>query len=257
MHKFSPDTSIFSPEAWAVYQALLITIQFQFPKILIISDSRSVLDSIISHQIVQPNYLIPLIKAKLGKAGNLNLDISFIWIPSYKGIWGNTVADCVAKRAVSEDDKLYFKVPFQDFLNHAKSTLTHRVDNYLRETAQRHHVLQTLSLFLRQTLVLQKLAKRGNRDNKSNQIQHYNLNYSLFRKNLVDFPACDCEDPRQDINQLIFVCPLTRLKAKHLFHYLRKNFSTHAWDIFPLLSYPPPKLIRLLLSFLKSCNLTS
>jgi len=33
---------------------------------------------------------------------------------------------------------------------------------------------------------------------------HYNLNYSLHRKNIVATKACSCGDPTQDINHIIF-----------------------------------------------------
>jgi len=35
---------------------------------------------------------------------------------------------------------------------------------------------------------------------------HYNLNYSLFCKNLIESSICSCGDPRQDINHVIFLC---------------------------------------------------
>ncbi|TGZ57048.1 Uncharacterized protein DBV15_10870, partial [Temnothorax longispinosus] len=74
---------------------------------------------------------------------------------------------------------------------------------------------------------------------------HYNLNVSLYRKNIVDSPGCPCGDPYQDANHIIFRCELTRPKTSPLYRYLREKFPTHPMDIFPLIINPTPKLCRL------------
>lgn len=35
---------------------------------------------------------------------------------------------------------------------------------------------------------------------------HYNLNESLYRKNMCDYENCECGYEEQDINHLVFVC---------------------------------------------------
>ncbi|TGZ37358.1 hypothetical protein DBV15_05678 [Temnothorax longispinosus] len=82
---------------------------------------------------------------------------------------------------------------------------------------------------------------------------HYNLNLSLFRKNIVDSPGCPCGDPYQDANHVIFRCELTQAKPPP--KYLREKFPTRPMDIFPLIKNPTPKLCRLLLSYFNSCEL--
>ncbi|KYN22366.1 hypothetical protein ALC57_05236, partial [Trachymyrmex cornetzi] len=84
---------------------------------------------------------------------------------------------------------------------------------------------------------------------------HYNLNYSLFRKNMVDSPACTCEDPRQDANHIISHCPLSRGRFVPLNKFITKVFPYHSADIFPVLVNPQTKLCKLLLSFSKSLQL--
>jgi len=66
---------------------------------------------------------------------------------------------------------------------------------------------------------------------------HYNLNYSLNRKNIVASSACSCEDPRQDFNYIVFRCPLINNKSLKLRTYL-----FHCQDIFPSLRSLPPAL---------------
>ncbi|KYN08457.1 hypothetical protein ALC62_00566 [Cyphomyrmex costatus] len=69
---------------------------------------------------------------------------------------------------------------------------------------------------------------------------------------MVLSPACECGDPRQDLNHSIFFCPLTRRRARPLVLYLNKAFPSHSYNIFTLLANPSHKLCRLLLAFPKS-----
>jgi len=75
---------------------------------------------------------------------------------------------------------------------------------------------------------------------------HYNLNYSLHRKNIVASAACQCGDPRQDINHVIFRCPLTRLKSRKLIAYLRHCDPYNNLDLFSFLKSPRLKFCYLL-----------
>jgi len=73
---------------------------------------------------------------------------------------------------------------------------------------------------------------------------------------MVPSATCQCGDPRQDINHIIFYCPNTIMKSKHLRTYLKENYPNHTIDIFPILKDPDPKLIRLLLSYLSSNDIS-
>jgi len=81
---------------------------------------------------------------------------------------------------------------------------------------------------------------------------HYNLNYSLHRKNIVASSACLCGDPHQDVNHVIFRCPLTRNKSRNLLLHLFRRNPQNNLNLFPFLKKPSPKLCRLLISFFKS-----
>jgi len=59
-HKFPPETSIFSAEAWAIYQALILVESSPYPEAAVFSDSWMLSFSFKSGS----NYLIPLIRDK-------------------------------------------------------------------------------------------------------------------------------------------------------------------------------------------------
>lgn len=84
---------------------------------------------------------------------------------------------------------------------------------------------------------------------------HYNLNYSLHRKNLVPIPACDCGEGIQDINHAIFYCLLTIPHSTSLRQHLIEKFPQNPINIFTVLKQLSSKLCRLITAFLFSCNL--
>jgi len=63
--KLSADTSIFSAEAWAIYQALILLESLQSNSATIFSNSSSVLDALSSSsKKSNANYLVPLCRGK-------------------------------------------------------------------------------------------------------------------------------------------------------------------------------------------------
>jgi len=179
--------------------------------------------------------------------------------PRTQSIPGNETPDFLAKCATTRGFKPYFKIPFTDFQLEARNILNAQFLAYLRESAR---TTGSLHATLYQSYNSSKPWYFDKPLNRSeivliNKIRsnHYNLNYSLFCKNMVNSPACLCGDPRQDINHIVFYCPITIPKSSSLRSFLTKLFPHYPIDIFPMLSNPCPKLIRLLLAYLKAIDL--
>ncbi|XP_018373152.1 PREDICTED: RNA-directed DNA polymerase from mobile element jockey-like [Trachymyrmex cornetzi] len=257
-YKLTPDTTVFTAEAWAIYQTLLLIQDVGYSKAIIFSDSKSVLESINSSKIINRNYVIHWIKRLLRFFSVRDIDVSLSWIPAYRGIPDNEIADGAAKEATEEGGRDNFKLPSSDLVLVADRNARERFIGYFEEASLNigtqfarfysEHYGKTwfyhMSLRRQEIVLINRL--RAN---------HYNLIYSLHRKNMVDSPACPCGDSRQDVNHVIFHCPLSRGRFALLSRYLSKSFPHHAQDIFPMLIKPSPKLCRLLLAFFKSLNL--
>jgi len=259
-HKLPSDSTVFSAEAWAIYQALILIDSSSSSSAAVFSDSKSVLDALSSFSLKSgSNYLIPLIRNKFHSMTASGISIHLAWIPSHKGIPGNERADTLAKQAASNGRKPKFKIPFTDFFPQSLQLmktkfLAHLKNDFLTKgTFYSSHFFQStlskpwffhLSLPREQIVTLCRL--------RSN---HYNLNYSLFRKNIVASSACPCGDSRQDANHIVFRCPLTRNKSRNLLLYLYRNNPQIYPNLFPFLNNPSPKLCRLLTSFFKANNL--
>ncbi|KAA5616567.1 hypothetical protein F3H11_34720, partial [Pseudomonas aeruginosa] len=98
--------SIFTAEAYAVYQALLrITVVNSCTNFLIITDSLSLLESLSNISVnYKTNYVLYIIKELLYKYHHKNVNIAFMWVPSHRGITGNEKADKAAREAINSID---------------------------------------------------------------------------------------------------------------------------------------------------------
>jgi len=192
------------------------------------------------------NYLIHYIRKSWLNCIHNGTKLYLFWVPSHKGIHGNEVPDSLAKKATVKGYKSNFKIPFPDLYTEIKESLD-KFESYLNDSARTKGTLHA-------SLYQNSNPKRPWYYDKPlnrkeivliNRIRsnHYNLNYNLYRKNMVSSAACQCSDPKQDINHIIFYCPNTIMKLRT---YLKENYPNHTIDIFPILKDPDPKLIRLL-----------
>jgi len=132
-HKLPSDTTVFSAEVWAIYQALILIDSSSSLSAAIFSDSRSVLDALSSLSLKSgSNYLIPLIRDKFHSMTTSSISIRLAWIPSHRDIPGNESADSLAKQAASNGRKPKFKIPFTDFLPRASQHLKTKFSAFLK-----------------------------------------------------------------------------------------------------------------------------
>ena len=99
-YKLEKGTSIFSAELFALEKALEFAYQSNHENIIILSDSKSVLQTLKTQKSTRVNYLLKLMH-KMNKQGKL---LKLQWVPSHLGIHGNELADRAAKAAVIDND---------------------------------------------------------------------------------------------------------------------------------------------------------
>ncbi|KYQ53563.1 Gag-Pol polyprotein, partial [Trachymyrmex zeteki] len=229
MFRLSSYTSVFSAEAYAIYTAITISIDLHLRKVTIVTDSKSVLETISSYNNRTNNYLIPLIKAVLEEAEANGTRIQFVWVPSHKGIAGNEKADNLAKRAIRQGIEPNFKVPYSDICAVIKQRISDNFYRHLESMAQTkgtyfftHILRRSPKPWYYRKKISRKIIVMLNRL-RSN---HYNLNVSLYRKNLTEVPSCPCGSPRQDIIHLIYECPYTYVQARYLRRFIDRTSNT-------------------------------
>ncbi|XP_018407393.1 PREDICTED: uncharacterized protein LOC108783345, partial [Cyphomyrmex costatus] len=134
-YKLICSASVFTAEAWAIYQALILTLDAGYFKIYIFSDSRSVLQAISSYRLINGNYIIQKIKQVLLQLEHNNIDCSLFWIPSHKGILGNELANRAAKEACIDGARGFFRTPYSDLQIQAVAKARVRFTDYLNDKA--------------------------------------------------------------------------------------------------------------------------
>jgi len=141
----------------------------------------------------------------------MNKDITLFWIPAHKGIPGNEMADKLAKSAANSGHKPRFKIPHTDTFSEVKDSLGKQFLEYLTETARTtghlHSLLYQHEISPRPWYYKMPLSRKDIVLINRIRSNHYNLNYNLFRKSMTYSAACQCGDPRQDINHVVFFCP--------------------------------------------------
>ncbi|KYQ59915.1 hypothetical protein ALC60_01010 [Trachymyrmex zeteki] len=212
MFKLSSYASVFTSEAWAIYNALLFALHNDLSRIVIVSDSKSVLDSLAGFRNRTNNYIISYIRVLIEEAKFRNTQVSFIWVPSHCGIQDNEIADQLAKKAIGEGAESNFMTPYSDLFSIPRMRLSKAFDSYIERTSRITGEYYFKNCYthnnkpwfhdLRFSRIMITTLNRL----RSN---HFNLNYSLFRKNLIDNPSCLCGAPSQDFAHVIFFCPLT------------------------------------------------
>jgi ribonuclease HI len=110
--RLSDNVSVYTAEMVAIIESLRFILNHQIKQAIIVTDSLSVLQSIqsgVSHS--RPNLLEEL-KSYITNISNAAGNLTFIWVPSHCGIFGNECADKLAKQALGHTvvDKI---IPFE------------------------------------------------------------------------------------------------------------------------------------------------
>lgn len=177
------------------------------------------------------------------------------WIPSHKGITGNEKADSIAKEAVSSGFRCLFLIPYTDLFVSLKEKMFKRLESYLDDSFRLKGIKYAKHFYTNgKKPWFDKPGFRREQIVLINRIRsdHYNLNQSLHRKGYINSKSCPCGDPYQDVNHIIYNCPLTKEKSEKLRNYLSSANLDSPPDIFPVLRNPSAKLCRLILAFFKS-----
>ncbi|KYN03203.1 hypothetical protein ALC62_05959 [Cyphomyrmex costatus] len=198
-------------EAMAILTALELGDRYGWSKLVIFSDSKSVLSAVnatFDHR--SSSYLILFIKDRIIRLSrDMGTEVKLVWIPSHIGISGNERADRLAKEAItsgrdtqlgiptSEFRNLWNRMMYSDTFEWVKSNAPVRgaryCDNYLVESK---HVWFRDFKAKRKTVVSINRIRSG----------HTSLRKSLFRFRIVDSPLCIRCDVEETINHVFWEC---------------------------------------------------
>lgn len=259
--KLKPETSIYTAEAIAIYEALLYVAEFDFAHIIILSDSLAVLKSLGKYG--PPNiqdcpyiYKIKHIKQNLLTKG---INVHFIWIKAHAGFEHNEYVDLLAKESVSSDTSILHKITLTDSIISFKSTL-HREWSY--QWKEYSFVNQN-----RYSLIQPDIPKfpwykscRASRKYITSIIRvrfgHACYPKHLFKIQVLDNDKCEHCEEESDLDHIFFGCSKNTIYSSKLINDLLKCKVATPWNILYLLSLGSVDVYNSLINFLKDSKLS-
>ncbi|XP_058805549.1 uncharacterized protein LOC131672376 [Phymastichus coffea] len=252
--------SIFTAECIALSDALDIALEYSDRNVDIFTDSLSLVLALNSpknktdinfHVLEIRHKYLTFLKKSSGESS-----ITIYWVPSHVGILGNELADEHAKLATNYAPTVKH-IPYSDHKQHFKKFISNQTLNRIQNEAK----IKGKKFF---SNYYQNSPKPWFIDPSLGRdlivficrccSNHHSLKQSLHRINVVSDAICDCEWGVQDLNHLIWQCPLFDNERKHLMRDLRRAKQYPPLDISSFLVKPNIHVMQLVLKFLTKCN---
>lgn len=189
------------------------------------------------------------------KDRNNTRKVIIAWTPSHSGVDGNEIADLLAKECVLEDQHEEVIIPRSEWKPIFKAEARNNTHIELLNDAQykgkiffeKFHNESIKTPWFHDTNMDRRFITFINRV-RSN---HYNLNKSLARKNLIELPDCECGATKEDIDHVIFECELKEEKRYEMLIELDKNKAKSLYSMWTWLKELDLKVIRTVFNYLK------
>ena len=246
-------------EAFAIMKALGMCLLLKEKKILILTDSQSVLNSLSRDYkglwktqpiIIDILDLIHL-NQKMGKT------ITFTYIPAHKNLC--EVQDILAKQT-----------SLLPFITQTKFSPQETSIQVLREIRnqwnQKLNEILELSLSSYKTYVTKNSSRPWFNDISlprkyittaiRARVSHYKLNSHLYRMKIVSTPMCNCNKGIQNLNHLLTECEMVQPSREQLYEAHYRTKLPKPISVYNLLFYPTKKFLILFYRFFQQSNLS-
>uniref|UniRef100_A0ABD2VZL9 ribonuclease H n=1 Tax=Trichogramma kaykai TaxID=54128 RepID=A0ABD2VZL9_9HYME len=219
-------TSVYTAECAAINAALDYILQFNQKRFLVISDSHSALTSLNTVNLnIKTNPYIYEIKRKflIYVQQHPNNALEFLWVPGHEGLSGNEYVDKCAKSAASAPPSLETPVVFTDMYERFKrdSFMNSENKNFTDSLEKGTRYFQSFYKNEKHPWFHNKPINRATIVSINRmRADHHSLAASLFRKNIVSDPRCQCGHEAETLDHVIWNCDLYADKRKQLFQKL-------------------------------------
>lgn len=211
--KMPPETSTFTGECLGIVKALDYILLVKLQKSLVISDSMSALQAV-ERSPLKSNSHMPIIieiRDKLHKCYLKGYSITFLWVPSHRGIKGNEKADLLANEAVECGDLHPYINYCHDLATLPRRYLQDSWNRNWRQTSERkakyYFSLQS-EIQLKPWFAKINIGKMATSTLIRLRLGHISSPAHLAKLKVVSDPTCECGYPFADENHILLSCPL-------------------------------------------------
>lgn len=256
----NPKSSIFTAESRALSLAMDIALENSHRNVDIFSDSLSALKAISSPKIQDSmnHHLLQVLHKNLQytRSNFHTRNLTLHWVPSHIGITGNELADSEAKRA-TEAVPSTTRLPYMDhrafFRKLAWSENTRLIEEeglskgitYFQRIRDQTPKPWYKGLKLKRDMFVFISRCRSN---------HYSLNQSLHRINVVDDPSCECGYECQDLNHVIWQCSQYNQQRETLLKKMSTMKLFPPFDVVSFLCKPNIEVLHHIFCYLKDID---
>ena len=203
--KTNDNASVFTAELYAILTALYWISQNRYAKNLIISDSLSSLKAISCHENDCRHFLVDKIKLLHYFLDSIDVNGTYLWVPSHNGIQGNEIADNLAKTATRKN--CHPGIPTVN-LDLSLSEIISIIIRHCLMIWQQQYISNSTGAFYKKCF-----PSIYNRNLSSCpqifrlQTGHCRLNSHMQRIGLHDTGLCSRCNVPEDVIHYLFVCP--------------------------------------------------
>ena len=178
---------------------------------VIYTDSKITLNSIKNTS--NHNFLIEQIRKQLQTIGRQNWKIDFGWVKAHIGIYGNELADRLAKQATTQEAvECYTKKPRSAILRQLRTASIEEWQDEWQKTAKGS---ETKNYF---PTVKYRLQQKTHLTTNITTLLtgHGRLKAYYHRFHLIDNPICTCKEGDQNVDHIIFNCRMLKKEKNQL-----------------------------------------
>lgn len=215
--------TIFTAEAFAIWKALDWALHKSIGSILIITDSKSVLEALSSH--IYKNFKNKIIVEILKICHLLELSgcsVYFVWTKGHSGITGNEKVDSLAKEAVLNGDVEHILTIFDLNLYFLRATVEVWKNDWSQFVGQSNNQYVQLHRELPRNIVYHQRSRHFSTTIFRLKVQHGRYQAHLFRIGVVEEATCPfCNNVEGSLNHILFECTQTMRASDKLLETLR------------------------------------
>lgn len=255
--------SVFTAECVGLEMAVQLANQNRQSSYLICTDSLSLLQALRGTKL-HPSTNQHFIGIKKGlksfRENSKEHNITLMWVPAHSGITGNEQADNAAKGATLQTQHQIDTLPIKDILQNINNTIWQIIDTHWKEKQLHCGTKYFLTYYnsskkpwYNNLQLPRRLTVMVNRA----RANHYNLAASLSRIHYVWDAACTCGAPWQDLDHILWQCPLYTQSRKTLSDKLRLYRRNPPYKVTIFLEQPQKNIqaLKAIDSFLDNCSL--